>query len=145
MMRFIALVLLSGLLGTLPAMAQGDNPCNPCGADNPCSADQPADNPCGPADEVEAPAGPVYDSAVPINEQFAQMRLAFMASLPEDSQAFFAGQQQLLHEKDIPALALQLGEQAPDLIMAQPGEEPLAFSDFVADGPVILQFYRGNW
>ena len=158
----LSLIILGLLLSTslmTPAEAVQDspaNPCNPCSADNPCSTAKPADNPCGEAnpcaaedadaaDAADAPAGPVYDSTMPLNEQYSQMRLAFIASLPEEQQEFFANQQQLLSAKDIPALAVQVGEQAPNLMMAQPGTEPLAFADFVADGPVILQFYRGNW
>jgi hypothetical protein len=158
MIRTLLLSAVLALLGAQFAFAQGDNPCNPCAVDNPCSANEPADNPCAveevpanPCDteatkEAEpAPAGPVYDPTMPLNEQFATMRLAFMASLPDDMQAFFTDQQQRISAKDIPALAVQQGDMAPDLMLVQPGEDPMAFADFVAQGPVILQFYRGNW
>jgi hypothetical protein len=41
--------------------------------------------------------------------------------------------------------AKKKGERAPDFTLPNPNGEPVSLSNLLAQGPVVVTFYRGTW
>ncbi len=78
-------------------------------------------------------------------EQADAQREAFMGQLDDSARQLMGGTFARLMASDFGANAINVGDTAPDFTLpnARGGEQRLA--DALAQGPVVLNFYRGGW
>lgn len=69
----------------------------------------------------------------------------FVGSLPEDDQKIVGGAFEKLMNSDAGAKAPATGDQAPDFVLPNVHGNNRQLSDLLAEGPVVLSFYRGGW
>jgi hypothetical protein len=77
--------------------------------------------------------------------QAAPMRAAAAERFPEEFQENLRNMIADV-EQNVAAKALDVGEAAPDFALHQAGTEgERSLADALANGPVVLSFYRGQW
>jgi len=70
---------------------------------------------------------------------------AFMASLPPEQQQTVGAAFARLLDSDAGAQAIRVGDRAPDFSLPNAADEAVQLQDRLAEGPVVLNFYRGGW
>lgn len=50
-----------------------------------------------------------------------------------------------LEASGIAEAAMQIGDRAPDFTLPDSQGQPVSLNALLADGPVVLTFYRGHW
>jgi peroxiredoxin len=70
---------------------------------------------------------------------------AFMASLPPGQQQTVGAAFARLLESDVGAQAIRVGARAPDFSLPNAAGDAVRLRDRLAEGPVVLNFYRGGW
>jgi len=74
-----------------------------------------------------------------------QLKTTSRAKLPEDVAAIMTRATDQLLDSGIVRMALGPGKQAPDFILPDWQGTLYSSSDILANGPLILSFYRGSW
>jgi len=69
----------------------------------------------------------------------------FMAAIPEEQQQIVGAAFAKLMASDVGATAKQVGDTAPDFSLPNVTGGTLNLKKLLADGPVVLSFYRGGW
>ncbi len=69
----------------------------------------------------------------------------FVSALPEDQQAIVATAFRELLSSSVAAAAKTSGDAAPDFVLPNVRGGSLSLGEALADGPVVLSFYRGSW
>ena len=80
-----------------------------------------------------------------LNAQCAAVRDAFVASLPEDQQNTLMAAGQRLTVSNVAAHACGVNDAAPDFTLKDTSGREFQLSEALAEGPVVLSFYRGGW
>lgn len=65
--------------------------------------------------------------------------------IPEEKRTIMQEATQGLIEAGIAEQALAVGDQAPDFVLSTPQDYPVSLSSLLAEGPVVLNFFRGAW
>lgn len=73
------------------------------------------------------------------------VREELSAQVPADVLAAFDGQAEALAEQDFAARAPQPGDQAPRFTLPDSEGREVSLDGLLAEGPVVLAFYRGAW
>ncbi|MEN3975581.1 peroxiredoxin-like family protein [Emcibacter sp. SYSU 3D8] len=79
-----------------------------------------------------------------LDEQLESIR-ARAASLPEERRAIMAAATRELIASGIADSALKVGDTVPDFELPNHRGATVKFADLVAQGPVVISFYRGGW
>ena len=66
-------------------------------------------------------------------------------SFDPERAAVYRAQAEALAASDLLEEALRTGDAAPMFTLPDAHGEPVALSDLLAEGPVVLSFYRGSW
>ncbi len=69
----------------------------------------------------------------------------FLTALPAEQQKTVAAAFQDLLASDAASHAMSVGDRAPDFALPNVRGGSLALQEALADGPVVLSFYRGSW
>ncbi|HHH44073.1 MAG TPA: AhpC/TSA family protein [Gammaproteobacteria bacterium] len=77
--------------------------------------------------------------------QTQQTLQEFVSALPEEQQAIVGAAFQELLSSSVAAAARTSGDPAPDFVLASVRGGSLSLREALADGPVVLSFYRGSW
>ena len=77
-----------------------------------------------------------------LNEEIQQVLASY--ALPHDVIETFAVAMGRIEENKV-APGLSAGQQAPDFDLPDPNGKPVRLSERLADGPVVLSFFRGDW
>ena len=80
-----------------------------------------------------------------LNMQTQQALQDFVSSLPEDQQKTVSSAFEELMSSTVAADAKTSGDQAPDFELTNVRGSTLSIRDALAEGPVVLSFYRGSW
>jgi len=135
----ILFLLVSALILILASCQQGDSSNGgdqtaavPAGSENPPASEQP------PAAEEHATSAP---------DTLAQRIADFKASRerPPEVQQTLKEETDKLREQGISARAVQAGQPAPDFDLTSDSGEEYHLSEMLAQGPVVLIFFRGSW
>jgi len=80
-----------------------------------------------------------------IQEQSEQVKAASAGRLPAEVLETFARDQAAFRAKGRPADAVAIGDVLSDFTLPDATGRDVSLSELVADGPVVLVFYRGGW
>ena len=80
-----------------------------------------------------------------LSDQTRETLEAFVAGLPAEQQEIVSKAFEALMASDTADNAVKAGDKAPDFTLPSVLSEELTLSDALADGPVVLSFYRGSW
>lgn len=72
-------------------------------------------------------------------------RAAGAKSFDPERAAVYRAQAEALAASDLLEEALRTGDAAPMFTLPDAHGDPVALSDLLAEGPVVLSFYRGSW
>lgn len=67
------------------------------------------------------------------------------AKTPEATKTAYAAGIKAVEQSGVVKAAKQVGEQAPDFVLANAQGKPTALRDLLKQGPVVLTWYRGGW
>ncbi len=65
--------------------------------------------------------------------------------LPPEALDVIESTNRQLEASGIAEAAMQIGDRAPDFTLPDSQGQPVSLSALLADGPVVLTFYRGHW
>lgn len=80
-----------------------------------------------------------------IKEQSEQIKAASLGRLPAEVVETFARDRNKLAADGVPADAVSVGEVLEEFTLPDATGKDVSLSELVADGPVVLVFYRGGW
>ena len=78
-------------------------------------------------------------------DQLRERKAAYQKRAPKERLEMFQRATQEVKDSGILEEALKVGDTAPDFTLEDPLGRPVTLSSMLADGPVILAWYRGNW
>lgn len=78
-------------------------------------------------------------------QELEARQIVFQKSLPPAKQRFFAQWVEALTASGIARSALGIGDTVPDFILPSATGQPTRLYTLLAQGPVVLVFYRGGW
>jgi peroxiredoxin len=78
-------------------------------------------------------------------DQIAAFNAALASQAPAEVLALFGGEIAALVHSGSAASGLQAGAFAPDFTLPNVDGRPITLSTLLAQGPVVLTFYRGDW
>lgn len=82
---------------------------------------------------------------ITLAQQTEQAMNDFMAAIPEEQQKIVGAAFAKLMASDVGAAAKLVGDGAPDFSLPNAAGGTVTLKDLLAQGPVVLNFYRGGW
>ena len=92
--------------------------------------------------EADAPQEKTQETMA---DQLTAKREAFKANAPAEAKQVLTRALDSLRQSDILESALNVGDTIPEFELPGAVGGPVASSDLLAEGPLVLVFYRGNW
>jgi peroxiredoxin len=83
--------------------------------------------------------------SVSIREQSQQLKAAASARLPAEVVAVFDRSVEQMRQKGVPSGTVAVGDRLESFTLSDATGAPVTLEDLVADGPVVIVFYRGGW
>jgi hypothetical protein len=80
-----------------------------------------------------------------LQEALREFKAGVVAKLPAEDVALMDEATEELIRSGIAAKAKRVGEMAPDFTLPNTSGELVKLSDLLAQGPVVVTFYRGTW
>jgi peroxiredoxin len=80
-----------------------------------------------------------------LSQQLEEYRAGWMQRVPAESRAAMERHIAHLLESGIGGTAMQVGDQAPEIVLPDAHGQPFEVARLLAMGPVIVTFYRGGW
>ena len=80
-----------------------------------------------------------------LQERLDAYKSDFVKKVPEDALAVMLRATADLQNSGIIERAVKVGDVAPDFTLDNMNGEPMALSDLLDKGTVVLGFYRGRW
>jgi len=77
--------------------------------------------------------------------QLAEFNAQMQKDMPEDVRDLIGRETEKLKQTGIEDLAVKDGEAAPGFTLRNQLGEQRTLDGFLANGPVVLSFYRGGW
>lgn len=98
---------------------------------------------CGSGDDE--PKVEVTEAAESLQAQLDAKKAAFEQNAPPEMIETFNEGVREVTESGVLESALKVGDKAPDFVLPNAEGENIRLMDLLADGPVILTWYRGGW
>ncbi len=89
-------------------------------------------------------SGPYADSR-PLAEQLAERKALAERYVPAATRAVHAGVVEQLRDSGLAQQAVAVGAIAPQFVLADANGNPMASRDVLANGRMVLMFFRGRW
>ncbi len=83
--------------------------------------------------------------SVNLQQQLDEIKKQFIATVPPEAVTVVFETTEELVRSGIAGAALKKGAKAPDFALPNIKGEEVTLSDLLAQGPVVLAFYRGVW
>ncbi len=83
--------------------------------------------------------------AGPLQDRLDRMKAGFEKTAPPEALAVMHGATAALRASDIMAGVRGVGQTAPDFTLNDSFRRPTRLADLLANGPVVLTFFRGDW
>ena len=80
-----------------------------------------------------------------LKETLQQIKSASRSKIPEETAAIMSRTTEQLKNSGAAALALGAGQSAPDFTLPDWQGKQYNSKEILANGPLILSFYRGSW
>lgn len=93
----------------------------------------------------EAPINGAASAAPALQPKLDEMKAKFDAQAPADMKATFEEGVAKVASSGVMETALKAGDKAPDFTLRDHAGNPARLADLLAQGPVVLTWYRGVW
>jgi hypothetical protein len=93
----------------------------------------------------QSQAGQEKGARMSLKEALEEFKQGVLTKLPREDLALMDEGTEALIRSGIVAGAKKVGEVAPDFTLPNTNGEPLSLSALLAQGPVVVTFYRGVW
>jgi hypothetical protein len=80
-----------------------------------------------------------------LQEKLDAMREMSKTRIPPEAQAIMQRSIQDLRASGIMNRVARVGQAAPDFSLPNAGGRPVSLGELLAQGPLVLSFYRGRW
>lgn len=80
-----------------------------------------------------------------LQDKLDAFKETFKTQVPAEALEAFGRSTQELIDSGQAERALQAGDQVPDFVLTDSDRNEVSLKDLLADGPVVLSFYRGVW
>jgi len=80
-----------------------------------------------------------------LQERLDAIRAASKTRIPTEAHAVMQRSIDDLRASGIMSRIVHVGQPAPEFTLPNGSGQPVALSDMLARGPVVLSFYRGRW
>lgn len=77
--------------------------------------------------------------------EIAEFQNNFIPTVPEETIGLLMSELQALIAKGLAEMSLGKGKNFPDFELPNANNKALALNDLLADGPLVISFYRGAW
>ena len=81
----------------------------------------------------------------PLAQQLSEQKAQFLQQVPTDVQRVMAQATTELKDSDIVNRSLKVGDRLPAIELPNAAGKTIRIQDLLAQGPVIISFYRGQW
>lgn len=88
---------------------------------------------------------PLFAEETTLKQQLDARKAAGAAKSSPERQAMYADGIKQVAESGIYDKALNVGDKAPDFTLKNHEGDPVTLSEVLAEGPVVLTWYRGGW
>ena len=92
-----------------------------------------------------APSNSAFANSAPLQPKLDEMKEKFNASAPAELKATFEDGVDKVNTSGVMESALKPGAKAPDFTLSDHAGNPVRLADLLAEGPVVLTWYRGGW
>ena len=80
-----------------------------------------------------------------LKNKLDKLKESFKTKAPTDAQEIMHRATEDLKSSGIMDHVVKVGDKAPDFTLKNTEGHNVSLSSFLADGPVVLTFYRGKW
>ena len=80
-----------------------------------------------------------------LQEQMDAFKKGFVEQAPEQALKTMERAGEKLRDSGIADRAVKVGDKAPDFSLSNTSETEVSLSALLANGPVVLSFFRGRW
>ncbi len=80
-----------------------------------------------------------------LNEQLQAMKEKSRERIPAEARAIMERAVEDQRKSGAVDRVVKVGERAPDFTLPNVAGRPVALTDLLAGGPVVLSFFRGRW
>jgi hypothetical protein len=80
-----------------------------------------------------------------LKEKLDKLKESFKSRAPEEAQKIMHRATEDLKNSGIMDRIVKVGDKAPDFTLKDTEGQDVTLSTLLADGPVVLTWYRGNW
>ena len=80
-----------------------------------------------------------------LQEKFNKLKAATAARATKEALEIMHRATEDLRNSGIMDRTVKVGDPAPGFTLNNADEEPVSLADLLADGPVVLTFFRGKW
>ena len=80
-----------------------------------------------------------------LQEQMDAFKKGFVEQAPEQALKTMERAGEKLRDSGIADRAVKVGDKAPDFSLRNTSETEISLSALLANGPVVLSFFRGRW
>ena len=80
-----------------------------------------------------------------LQQQLNALKLRFEATAPPEALAIMHRATEDLRRGGLPARALKVGDRAPQFVLPNQHGDAVRSADLLAQGPLVVSFYRGLW
>ena len=80
-----------------------------------------------------------------LKDKLDKLKESFKTRAPQEAQEIMHRATEDLKNSGIMDHVVKIGDKAPDFTLKNTEGQDVSLSSFLADGPVVLTFYRGKW
>ncbi len=80
-----------------------------------------------------------------LQEQMDALTKSFVEQAPEQALETMVRSSEKLRDSGIASRAVKVGDKAPDFSLRNTSGTEVGLSTLLANGPVVLSFFRGRW
>ena len=80
-----------------------------------------------------------------LQAQMDAFKKGFVEQVPEQALDIMNSAGEKLRDSGIASQAVKVGDKAPDFSLSNTSKTEISLSTLLADGPVVLSFFRGRW
>ena len=80
-----------------------------------------------------------------LQEQMDAFKKSFVEQVPEQALETMVRAGEKLRDSGIADRAVKVGDTAPNFSLRNPSENEVSLRALLANGPVVLSFFRGRW
>ena len=80
-----------------------------------------------------------------LQEKLNEYKAGMQKKAPKEALEIMHRATEDLRKSSIMESVIKVGDKAPDFELQNTAKKPIRLTDLIADGPLVLSFYRGKW